>query len=706
MTTSARARATARHPLDHKYVLRARPLRPGVALADTARFRDDRWPLRAAFLQQSHRALTLNFTAIPTCHRPAAKELCYAMLSGPLPPGEPRPALPTIHAVLGALAPFLTWLDTRARQPGRPSRLALTDLVGADLQAYQRHLLSAVPGRATRDLRRGAVRYLWRYRNAITSDRLLFDPTHVDGWLERRARRSTENATDRIPESVHGPLLAWAVRFIDDFAEDILAADQQWCALRDPARRRPVGRRPGSGPGVRDQLRTLLDDHLAQKRPLPGYRGRPNLWFLAATLGCATSTLVRFKADIASVAAIVGVSDSAYFDRAITGQLDNKPWVEGIVTDHTFHNGLATLARMLHVSCYIAVAFLSGMRDTEVKHLRRGCLTVRRDSNGRAYRWTVTSLAFKGEQGPHGVNATWVIGAPAARAIQVLQRLQPAHVNLLFTPLSQAPGPGGKKATDDTSSALGYGSTNAHLNEFITWINNHCATHGRSDSIPLVNNHVWKLSTRQFRRTLAWFIARRPGGVIAGAIAYRHLSIQMFEGYAGTSESGFRAEVESEQALARGEHLLAMIDAHEHNNLAGPAADDAAHRLEEFGAHARFHGKVITDQRRLQRLMNRDDPAIYPDKYITCVHKHATALCLQRRDSRGELRPDLGACLPLACRNVALSPDNLAAWRTELDHIDTELTARPLLPPLLRHQLQTRRHDIVTFLDRHTAEHS
>ena len=42
----------------------------------------------------------------------------------------------------------------------------------------------------------------------------------------------------------------------------------------------------------------------------------------------------------------------------------------------------------------------------------------------------------------------------------------------------------------------------------------------------------------QLRRTLAWFIARRPGGVIAGAIPYRHLNVQVFEGYADTSESG------------------------------------------------------------------------------------------------------------------------------------------------------------------------
>ena len=36
----------------------------------------------------------------------------------------------------------------------------------------------------------------------------------------------------------------------------------------------------------------------------------------------------------------------------------------------------------------------------------------------------------------------------------------------------------------------------------------------------------------------------------------------MFEGYAGTSESGFRGEVEAEQTLQRGERLLAMIENH------------------------------------------------------------------------------------------------------------------------------------------------
>ena len=204
------------------------------------------------------------------------------------------------------------------------------------------------------------------------------------------------------------------------------------------------------------------------------------------------------------------------------------------------------------------------------------------------------------------------------------------------------------------------------------------------------------------RRTLAWFIARRPGGVIAGALAYRHHCVQVFEGYAGTSESGFRAEVESEQALARGEYLLAAIDAHEHTSLTGPAAEEAARRLETFGERVRFQGTIITDQARLRRLMARHDPAVYPGEYVTCVHDHTKALCEKARHGRGEGLPDHGECKPLACRNVALTTENIAAWQREIDRIGTRLAARPPLPPLLQHRLETRHAEVTAFLARNT----
>jgi hypothetical protein len=143
-----------------------------------------------------------------------------------------------------------------------------------------------------------------------------------------------------------------------------------------------------------------------------------------------------------------------------------------------------------------------------------------------------------------------------------------------------------------------------------------------------------------------------------GRMCCRHLSIRMFEGYAGTSDSGFRAEAEAEQALARGEHLLAMIDKHDHECLSGPSAAQAAQRLSDFGQRARFRGIAITDSRQLARLMQNDDPAVYPSTYITCVHNHDKALCEQQRDAYGTLRPSPGSCRPLDCRNVALTPDN------------------------------------------------
>ena len=75
------------------------------------------------------------------------------------------------------------------------------------------------------------------------------------------------------------------------------------------------------------------------------------------------------------------------------------------------------------------------MRDSEIKHLTRGCVSTERDSTGTAYRWKITGLAFKGEPTTRGARATWVAGHPAARAVTVLEQLQPPGQPLLFARL-------------------------------------------------------------------------------------------------------------------------------------------------------------------------------------------------------------------------------------------------------------------------------
>ena len=94
----------------------------------------------------------------------------------------------------------------------------------------------------------------------------------------------------------------------------------------------------------------------------------------------------------------------------------------------------------------------------------------------------------------------------------------------------------------------------------------------------------------------------------------------MFEGYAGTSDSGFRGEVEAEQSLQRGERLLAMIENHEHHDLRGPAAREAQTRLDNLERSRAYTGSVVTDRRRLLRIMRREDPHIYLGHFVACIY--------------------------------------------------------------------------------------
>lgn len=156
--------------------------------------------------------------------------------------------------------------------------------------------------------------------------------------------------------------------------------------------------------------------------------------------------------------------------------------------------------------------------------------------------------------------------------------------------------------------------------------------------------------------------------------------------------------MESEQALSRGEFYTEKIEAHQHTDFKGPSAEEAANRLQDFGERAQFQGQLALDRNRLKRIMKRNDPAVYPGTYITCVHDPAKALCEKARRGRGEGLPEHGGCLPLACRNVALTIENTRAWQRELARIERRLTGRPLLPPLLLHRLNERRAEITEFL--------
>lgn len=665
-------------------VLANRPLREGtVALSH---FADMTWDLTPAIVQRHGRKLTLNFASLPADFRATAKELFFAVLTVDLPDGEAPLSIATVRSYFSAVKIFLEWAQPRAH--------ALSALTRDHLADYQRHLAQLRISDATRGTRRNAVRLLWLYRDKLTHDHLALDPANLDGWLGGSGRRRSrpENLTERIPEQVLGPLLSWALRWVEEFAGDVLDALAEWTVLQQP--------RADVGAPLTPDLAALLQRYRDEQRRLPAHPahtrvprrrvGTVNLSHLARELGATVATLTRVS-NLPLIEQAVdecGLDDDTYLRTRPSVQLAGEPWLARISYDQ-----LRDLARQLHTACYIVIAYLSGMRDSEVKHLRRGCLSITRDALGHPCRRTVASLAFKGETDVTGTPATWIVGTPVERAVRILERLQPAEQPFLFAVLPIARAFRQNRPNDARSTAR----TTEDLRAFVRWINLYCTSRRCAEEIPHVRGRAWPLSTRQFRRTIAWFIARRPGGVIAGSMQYRHLRVQMFEGYAGTSASGFRAEVEAEEAFQRGEKLVELGAAE--RQLTGPAAAEAAARLAEFRQATQFNGMVVTDRARMRRILTRHEPNIYPGTYVTCVYNPDRALC--RREGDG---PALRDCAPLRCRNVALDEDNRTSFTRHLARLDEQLDVAEQLAPYMRHRLESRRTEIAAFLGTHGQE--
>ena len=228
------------------------------------------------------------------------------MLSGDLPPGERRPRVATTPVLLVEVKRFFCWLEQHFADHGQPPP-TLACLSAADLQAHREHATAALsPVRAARACMAG--RYLWRYRR-VMSDHLSFDPLReVDKWSMDRRFRPPENKTARIPEQVLGPLVTWSLRFVDDFAPDILAAHRIWANARNPNRPKPARYAEPTA------LLELLDTHLRHRRPLPGRDGRVNLKFLSDVRGVTRERVNARRDLIDRVAATVEVSERSCFE--------------------------------------------------------------------------------------------------------------------------------------------------------------------------------------------------------------------------------------------------------------------------------------------------------------------------------------------------------------------------------------------------------
>jgi hypothetical protein len=161
----------------------------------------------------------------------------------------------------------------------------------------------------------------------------------------------------------------------------------------------------------------------------------------------------------------------------------------------------------------------------------------------------------------------------------------------------------------------------------------------------------------------------------------------VFEGYAGTSQSGFAAEVEAEQNIARLDYLE---DLYRDWNTGGPAGGGAARRVDAEFSRIRADladlPGTIASPARLRTMLQHLSITLHPGVLGDCFFQPATAACLKRAAPAGTGRPlpMLNSCLscPNARRTSAHQP-RLEQARDQARQA-LEATGKQPLPPLQR----------------------
>ena len=661
---------------DERPVVATAPLRPGYRRQNISRYDDTTWDLGPAVFRENARRchVTVHFSSVKDVELAAAlRAYLYARLNISIPGYKQTLPGGNIRQTFNRIRRFFEFVEVEG---------GVFDLRRVNQTLLDRY----VKWLKSKGVTPVAVAHcidpifdLYHYRWHLGAYALSFEPwpgrfaSTVAGCQSVRA----ENRTARIPEPIINALVAWSIKYVTVFAKDILAAREELTSLEQKRDALNASDAPLCGKEKSARQRKRVADYLerrgSQSRGVPlwttshngSLRSDPRT---GKTTTCVNGHLLHLHAGVdvrvtpsAHVLLNRGDIIEAYIARFGTeaGGMDTpittdpetgKPWrprfdVKTLIKEE----------RMLQAACYVLCAYLTGMRDCEVQAMRSGCLAVTRSADGVIERHRVRSKAYKNKS-PRGEPAEWITIEPVADAIRVLERLS-ARV-------TKATG------TDTLWPVLAYERSNKrHISaEIVRQLNayrDHINTIARDSCaiLPGPDGKPWRITTRQFRRTIAWYIANRPFGTVAGMIQYKHTSIAAFEGYAGSSRSGFRAEVDAQRALGQIEDVLEYFDQRQAGvTPSGPAGPRIARALDAAAAELSELPAKIANRDRLRGMLKSLARTLHVGVLADCFFDPSTALCLKTTGTTDVSKPLTAICQPSRCPNACIMARHRPAW--------------------------------------------
>jgi len=640
-----------------------------------ATFDDDLWrfgDVDGLSVQMSRPVYTrMDFTAISDPRwRLTAKEYLFARLA----PGHPEIAvLPnafrvplTLSSCIRRLAETTRWMNWLTAQQV-PSLGDVTQdhcdryLAGRRLRTDAAGTVIGTLEASVARVAAAAIIELASYGELLSADRYRDGFTPWNGRSSSQVagmRAPAENKTPVVSQDILQPLLAAALYMTSTITPHlVMLPPQVQQQRREDAR---LGEAAPDLGRIEQALRRHADtgqpleavrDVTARARLRQGWSAEDpllNVSFTALAREAGTgrirpAALAAIRPLIEQALALAGTAkpwgrQAAHVPRA--DEPETTPW-----TLPLDERDIRDLTGYAHTACLLLAAALTGMRQSELMELRRGCRSSSHHGDGMT-RYRLRSKLVKG-QPLGGTSEEWVVIEAVHDAIGMAEQLS------RFTGVPE-------------DLVFGRFSFEPRYYWFRDWVNGPAGQ--RLGLTPIPDGAV---NPRMLRRTLARELAYRPSGLLAAKIALKHVSVVTTEGYAarpGGAQGKFLAEIAEDEADRNLQIILAEFRNYRDGIMpAGPGARELTEFFtavdKDLAGHDAAAPRVVGSDQHVLNLLSKRAQVLHLAAANYCWFTDPSrALCLKMAGTPAAGKPLAGMCDSARCPQATHHPCHRPVW--------------------------------------------